>query len=88
VTDGIESAVRQAKKAAGKKNVYLMGGANVVQQCIKAGLVDEMMIHLVPVLLGSGIRLFDNLGTGQIELEEEKVIKAPGVIHLKFRVLK
>jgi dihydrofolate reductase len=88
VTDGIESAVKQAKSAAGKKNVYLMGGANVVQQCIKAGLLDEMMIHLVPVLLENGIRLFDNLGTEQFELEEERIIKAPGVTHLKFRFLR
>ena len=88
VSDGIESAVKQAKKAAGKKNVYLMGGANVVQQCIKAGLVDEMMIHLVPVLLGDGIRLFDNLGGQQIELKQTEVIEAPDVTHLRFRVVK
>src|SRR5262249_28164345 len=87
-TDGIESAVRQAKKAAGEKNVYLMGGATVGQQCIKAGLVDEMMIHLVPVLLDEGIRLFDHLGTQQIVLEQTSVIEAPGVTHLTFRVVK
>jgi dihydrofolate reductase len=88
VTDGIESAVRQAKKAAGKKNVYLMGGANVAQQCIKAGLVDEMTLHVVPVLLVDGIRLFDNLGGKQIELEQIEAVDAPGVTHLHFRVLK
>ena len=88
VTDGIESAVKQAKKAAGDRNVYLMGGANIVQQCIKAELVDEMMIHLVPVLLTNGIKLFDNVENKQIDLEEEKIIKAPGVTHLKFRVVK
>jgi len=85
VTDGIESAVKQAKEAAGKKNVYLMGGASVVQQCVRAGLVDEMMIHLVPVLLGDGIRLF---GGDPIELKPMKVVAAPGVTHLRVQVAK
>jgi dihydrofolate reductase len=88
VTDAIESAVKQAKKAAGNKNVYLMGGADVAQQCIKAGLVDEMMIHLVPVLLGDGIRLFDNIGVKPIELEQTRILEASGVSHLRFRVVK
>ena len=88
VTNGIESAVKQAIKAAGKKNVYVLGGASIAQQCLKAGLLDEMMIHLVPMLLGSGIRLFDNLGDEQIELEQTKVVEAPGVMHLKFKVVK
>jgi len=56
--------------------------------CVKAGLLDEMMIHLVPVLLGDGIRLFDNLGNGQIELKQIEVIEAPEVTHLRFRVVK
>lgn len=87
VMDGIESAVRQAKKAAGQKNVYLVGGANVAQQCIKAGLVDEMMLHVVPVLLGKGSRLFDNLGNDKIKLEQTKVVEAPGVTHLGFQII-
>jgi dihydrofolate reductase len=87
VTDGIESALRKAKAAAGDKNVSLMG-ANTAQQYIKAGLVDEMQIHLVPILLGEGIRLFDHLGTEHIELQRIMVIESPGVTHLRFRVVK
>ncbi|MCA1703846.1 MAG: dihydrofolate reductase family protein [Actinobacteria bacterium] len=87
VNDGIESALEQAKAAAGDKNVGLMG-ANVAQQFIKAGLLDEIQIHLVPVFLGGGVRLFDHLGTEQIELEHTRVIEAPGVTHLRFRVVK
>jgi dihydrofolate reductase len=87
VTDGIESAVQQALKAAGKKNVYLMGGAKVVQECIKAGLVDEMMIHVVPVLLAEGIHLFEQLGHNKIKLEQAKIIKAPGVTHMKYNFI-
>jgi dihydrofolate reductase len=64
-----------------------MGGAAVAQQCIKAGLVDEMMIHLVPVLLCDGIRLFDNLGGKQMKLKQTQVVESPGVTHLKFQVL-
>ena len=88
VTDGVESAIKQAKTAAGDKNVYVVGGANVAQQCIKAGLLDEMRIHLVHVLFGGGVRLFDHLGTEQNELERTKVIDSPGVTHLIFRVAK
>ena len=87
VTDGIESAVRQAKAVAGSKNVGVMG-AHTAQQCLKAGLLDEIHIHLVPVLLGEGIRLFDHLGTQHIELESTRVIESPGVTHLWFRVVK
>ncbi len=88
VTDGIERALKQAKTAAGDKDVSVAGGANIVQQYIKAGLLDEIQIHLVPVLLGVGRRLFDHLGTEQIELESTRVIESPGVTHLRFRVVK
>jgi dihydrofolate reductase len=88
VTDGIESAVRQAKEASDEKDVYLMGGADVVQQCIKAGLVDEIMLHVVPLLLVKGIRLLENLGNTRIELEQTNVIEAPEVTHLGFRIIK
>ncbi|MDX1992333.1 MAG: dihydrofolate reductase family protein [bacterium] len=88
VLDGVESAVRQAKKAAGDKNVYLMGGANVAQQCLNAGLLDEITLHVVPVLLGQGVRLFDNLEHDTIELEQTKVVQAPGVTHLGFRFIR
>ena len=87
VTDGIESAVTQAKAVAGDKNVGVMG-ANTAQQCLQAGLLDEIQIHLVPVLLGEGIRLFEHIGTEHIELESTRVIESPGVTHLWFRVVK
>lgn len=63
-------------------------GANTAQQYLKAGLLDEIQIHLVPVLLGEGVRLFDQLGTQPIELKCTQAVKAPGVTHLYFRVLK
>ena len=88
VTDGIESALKQAKAVSEGKNVYVMGGANIAQQYIKAGLFDEIQINLVPVLLGGGVSLFDYLGTGPIELECIRVIDAPSVTHLRFSVVK
>jgi dihydrofolate reductase len=87
VTDGVESAVEKAKEAAGEKDVAV-GAASIAQQCIRAGLLDEIHIDLVPVLLGSGVRLFEHLGTEPIELESTRVIEAPGVTHLTFRVVK
>jgi dihydrofolate reductase len=81
VTEGIESALKQAKAAAGDRDVVLQG-ANIVQQYLVAGVVDEIMIHLVPVLLGTGIRLFEHLGVKPIELENIDVIDTPGVTHL------
>jgi len=74
--------------AAGDKDVYVLGGANVAQQCLKAGLLDEMRIHIVPVLFGEGIRLFDHLGAKHIELEKVRIMDARGVMHVKFRVVK
>jgi dihydrofolate reductase len=88
VTDGIESALKQAKAAAGDKNVAVGGGANTAQQFIRAGLVDEIQIHLVPVLLGDGIRLFEHLGAEKVQLEKTRVIESPGVTHLRFHVVK
>jgi dihydrofolate reductase len=87
VTDGVESAVEQARAVAGDKDVAV-GAASIVQQCIRAGLLDEIHVDLVPVLLGGGVRLFDHLGTESIELERTRVIEAPGVTHLTFRVVK
>ncbi len=87
VTDGIESAVDQAKRSAGDKGVAV-GAASIAQQCIEAGLLDEVHVNLVPVLLGGGVRLFEHLGTTPIELESTRVIEAPGVTHLTFRVVK
>jgi dihydrofolate reductase len=88
VTDGIESALRQAKAAAGDKDVSLAGGANIIQQYLRAGLLDEIQIHLVPVLFGNGTRLFDQIGVEPIELESTRVIEGSGVTHLRFRVVK
>jgi dihydrofolate reductase len=88
VTDGIESALEQAREAAGGKDVALGGGANVAQQYLAAGLIDEMLIHLVPVLLGDGTRLFENLPPADVSLECIGVVEAPGVTHLTYRLLK
>lgn len=88
VNDGVESALAQARAAAGDKNVAVGGGANTIQQFLKAGLLDELQIHFAPVLFGGGIRLFNGLGTEHIELETTRVVESPGVTHLKFRVVK
>lgn len=88
VTDGIESALEQAKAAAGDKNVNIAGGADTVQQFIKAGLLDELEIHLAPLLFGEGIRLFDRMGPEHIELENIRVVASPRVTHLRFRIVK
>jgi dihydrofolate reductase len=87
VTDGVASAIEQAKAVAGDGHVSLMG-SSVPQQALRAGLLDEIQIHLVPVLLGSGVRLFDHLGTDAIDLETVKVVDAPGVTHLRYRVVR
>jgi dihydrofolate reductase len=87
VTDGIQSAIDQAKAAAGDRNIYIIGGAKVAQQCIRAGLLDEIRLHLVHILLGSGARLFEDLGPEPIELEATSTIDAPGVTHLHFQVV-
>jgi dihydrofolate reductase len=88
VTDGIESALDQAREAAGDKDVHLGGGASVAQQYLKAGLIDELNINLVPVLLGAGERLFDHLEGADVKLECTRMIEAPGVTHLSYRVVK
>jgi dihydrofolate reductase len=85
VTDGIEAALERARAAAGDKDVALGGGAKVAQQYLKAGLIDELTIHVVPVLLGGGARLFDDLGTADLGLECVRAIAAPGVTHLTYR---
>ncbi len=86
VTDGIESALEQARAAAGAQDVALGGGAEVAQQYLSAGLVDEMQIHLIPVLLGDGSRLLENLVPADVKLECSRVVDAPGVTHLTYRV--
>src|SRR5207247_2829861 len=84
---GLESALAQAKAVAGDKDVGV-GAASIVQQCIRAGLLDEIHIDLVPVLLGGGVSLFDHLGAGPIDLERTRVIEGAGVTHLTFGVIK
>jgi len=88
VTDGIESALEQAKAAAGDKDISIAGGASTVQQYLNAGLLDELQIHLVPLMLGGGVRLFDQADPERIELEPIRVIESPRVTHLKYRVVK
>ncbi len=86
--EDIHRALEGAKAAADDKNVSVMGGANIGQQFIRAGLVDEILIHLVPVLFGSGTRMFDHIGDEHIHLQTTQVIEAPAATHLRFRILK
>ncbi|MGH2558267.1 MAG: dihydrofolate reductase family protein [Thermomicrobiales bacterium] len=88
VTDGIDSAVEQAKAAAGDKDVSVIGGASTIQQCIRAGLLDEIQIDVMPLLLGEGLRLFEHIGAQQIQLEKIEVIESAARIDLRFRVVK
>jgi dihydrofolate reductase len=88
VTDGIGSALEQARASAGGKNVAIGGGASVAQQYLRAGLLDDVEIHIVPLLLGGGVRLFDDLGGADVRLEGTRVIESPGVAHLSYRVVK
>jgi len=87
VTDGIESALEQAKEAAGDQDVYIGGGASIINQYLAAGLVDEIEIHVSPLILGGGERLFDGVGP-DLQLEQLRAVEAPGVAHLKYRVVK
>ncbi len=84
VTDGIESALEQAKKAAGDSDVFVPGGAKVIQQYLKAGFVDEFELHIVPLLLYDGERLLENLG--ESKFEQVRVVEGVGVTHIKYRV--
>lgn len=85
VTDGIGSCVAQAKAAAGGRDVLLHGAATA-QACLRAGLLDEMELQLIPVLLGQGRRLFDDLPPDHVELEPLRSLEGPGVLHLRYRV--
>ena len=89
VTDGIESAVAQAKAAAGDKDVNIIGATNTSKQCLEAGLADELHVDIMPVFLGSGLPAFEAIDNGQIELERIKVMELPGGrTHLRFRIAK
>jgi dihydrofolate reductase len=83
VTDGIRSALEQARAAAGRSDVAISGGANVIQQYLQAELVDELQLHIVPVLLGGGIRLFDRHPPGRLKID--RVVASPDVTHLRYR---
>jgi dihydrofolate reductase len=85
VTDGIESALQQARAAAGEQDVFIGGGAKTINQYLAGGHVDELELHVVPILLGGGARLFHGVGP-QTRLELMRVVEAPGVTHLKYRV--
>ncbi|MEV4057344.1 dihydrofolate reductase family protein [Amycolatopsis sp. NPDC049688] len=87
VTDGVESALRQAKAAAGDENVVLMGGGTTLRQFLLAGLVDELRLHVVPLLFGAGVRLFDAEVGAHVKLERTAVQETPNATHLTFRVL-
>jgi len=89
VTDGIESAIEQAKAAAGDKDVTVIGAANTAQQCLNTGLANELHVDIMPVLLGGGLRPFDNVDAQQIKLERIDVMELPaGRTHLEFRIVK
>lgn len=89
VTDGVESAILQAKTAAGGKDVTVIGGASTLRQCLQAGLADELHIDIMPVLLYGGLRLFEDLGMAPVQLERLDVVILPsGRTHFKFRVVK
>jgi dihydrofolate reductase len=86
VTEGPEAALEQARSAAGDKDVQIAGGASAMQQYLGAGLLDELLLHVPPVLLGSGVRLFDNLEGADVKLEPIQVLESPAVTHLRYRV--
>jgi dihydrofolate reductase len=88
VTDGIAGAIAQAQAAAGAKAVQVVGGASTIRQCLQAGLLDELQLGFVPVLLGSGLRLFDQPDLEQIHLEQTRVLEAPGRTDVLYRVVK
>ena len=89
VTDGIESAIRRAKAAAGDKDVNIIGAASTAQQCLKAGLADELHVDVMPVLLGRGLRIFENIAHERIQLERIKVMELPaGRTHLRYRIVR
>ena len=88
VTDGVQRALERAKASAGGQDVRLWGGAEVIQQYLAAGLLDELELHIAPVLLGGGARLFDNLGGADFRLEQVRAVEAPGVTHVKYRIVR
>ena len=88
VTEGIENAVAQAKAAAGDKNVTVIGEIDTARQCIKAGLLDEILIRRLPILLGEGLQLFDDTGSDPMHPEPMRAAESAGITHFRFRVVK
>ncbi len=88
ITGGIEAALERAQAVAGDRDVMIAGGAELAQQYLAAGLVDELQIHIAPLLLGDGVRLFDRLGDPPPELEQTRVLHSPAVMHLRYRVVR
>jgi Dihydrofolate reductase len=86
VTGGLDEALRRAREAAGEKNVIVMGGAEILRQCLDAGIVDELTLTIAPVLLGAGKRLFDGIGSTDVEFERIGVIESPFATHIRYRV--
>lgn len=86
VTEGIEAALEQARAVAGDQDVLIVGGANIARQYLNAGLLDELEIHIVPILLGGGVSLFE--GTEQLTLEPTRTVESPDVTHVRYRVSK
>jgi dihydrofolate reductase len=88
VTDGIHSAIEKAKAAAGEKDVTVVGGANTAQQIIRSGLFDELQIGIVPILLCSGLRFFDNVSIGNMQLDIAQILQSPSRVDIGYRVVK
>jgi dihydrofolate reductase len=88
VTEGVERAVGLAREAAGGGNVHVAGGGSVIEQALLAGLLDGLQLHVVPVLLGGGVRLFDGRGDGDVRLEQDRAIGSEHVAHLRYRVVR
>jgi len=88
VTDGIEAALEQARAAAADKDVFVVGGAETVQQYLAAGLIDEFEIHVAPMLLGAGTQLFGELGANLPQVELDTVVSSPAATHVRYRVVK
>jgi dihydrofolate reductase len=86
VTDGIGSALAQAEEAAAERDIWLAGGASVVNQYLAASFVDEIDLSIAPVILGGGARLFEGVDPGDLKLEQIRAVDAPGVTHIKYRV--
>ena len=86
MTDGIDSALRQARDAAGGRDVPVSGGAATIRQYIEAGVIEEFTLHIAPVVLGAGLRLLEQLGPGQLQLEQDSVLDSPLVTHMTYKV--